>query len=173
MKKNRSDSLLMNFERLSSEKYELLHSLAEEGLFTSTLLESLIENATIKRYKLAISFCESANSVDIKTDMDARNIISRNYYGMYHAARAVIFHYYRYDRDNHKDVSKYIGKLLGADYGDLLKEWRDYRNKADYSAYPLINDYVNYVDCACLTIKVAKEFLSKCKEYLQKRGVKI
>lgn len=169
MTKNISDSLLKNFERLSSEKYQLLHSLAEEGLFTSTYLESLIENATIKRYNLALSFCESANSINIKTDMDARNIISRNYYGMYHAARAVIFHYYRYDRDNHKEVSKFIKRLLGTDYGDILKEWRDYRNKADYSAYPQID----YTDYAKESIKVAKEFLSKCKEYLQERGVKI
>jgi hypothetical protein len=98
-----SDSLLSCFERISSERYGLLCDLAGKGLFPLTELERIVEEFTIQRYNLAKNFHESAKAISINADVDARNVISRNYYAMFHSARAVIFHFYRYDEEKHEE----------------------------------------------------------------------
>jgi len=87
------NSLLSCLERISSERYGLLNSLATEGMFSTADLERIVEEFTIHRYNLAQSFHDSANAIPLNSDIDARNVISRSYYAMFHAARAVIFHF--------------------------------------------------------------------------------
>ena len=72
------DSLLSCFERLSGERYKLLRALAAEGMFPPSNLERIVEEFTIQRYNLAKSFHESAKAISLNTDIDARNVISRN-----------------------------------------------------------------------------------------------
>jgi uncharacterized protein (UPF0332 family) len=141
--------------------------LAAEGLFSLTELEQIIEEFTIQRYNFAKSFHESAKAISIKADVDARNVISRNYYAMFHAARAVIFHFHRHDEEKHEEVIKGIGTILGSNFGKQIWKWKENRRIADYSPFPKFNlmDYANQ------SIRTAEEFLNECKTFLSKRGV--
>ncbi len=73
-------------------------------MFPPANLERIVEEFTIQRYNLAKSFHESAKAISLNADIDARNVISRNYYAMFHAARAVIFHFHRYDEEKHEEL---------------------------------------------------------------------
>ena len=163
------DSLLSCFERISSERYGLLYDLAAERLFPLTELENIIEEFTIQRYNLAQNFHESAKTNPIKSDVDARNVISRNYYVMFHVARAVIFHFYRYDEEKYEEVVKIIGNILGDGFRSQLRKWKENRNVADYSPFPKFNlmDYANE------STQETEEFLNECKTFLSKRGVSL
>ena len=163
------DSLLSYFERISSERYGLLYDLAAERLFSLTELEHIIEEFTIQRYNLAQNFHESAKAILINADVDARNAISRNYYAMFHAARAVIFHFYRYDEEKHEEVVKIIGNILGDGFRNQLRKWKENRNVADYSPFPKFN----LMDYANKSTQEAEEFLNECKTFLSKRGVSL
>lgn len=163
------DSLLSCLERISSERYRFLNALAAEGMFSSADLERIVEEFTIKRYNLAKGFHESTKSIPLNTDIDARNIISRNYYAMFHAARAVIFHFHRYDEEKHEEVVKRIGGILGKAFQDILLEWKGNRTVVDYSPFPKF-DLIDYANKA---IKETEEFLDECKTFLSKRGVSL
>ena len=163
------NSLLICFERISGERYRLLHDLATEGLFSLTELERIVEEFTIQRYNFAKSFHESAKAISIKADVDARNVISRNYYAMFHAARAVIFHFYRYDEEKHEEVIKIIGNILGDGSRNQLRKSKENRNAADYSPFTELD----LIDCANSSIQEVEEFLNECKTFLSKRGVSL
>ncbi len=163
------DSLLRCLERISGERYGLLHDLAAEGLFPSADLEHIVEEVTIQRYNLAKNFHESAKAIPLNTDIDARNVISRNYYAMFHAARAVIFHFHRYDEEKHEEVIKRIGSILSNRFQDMLSEWKEKRTVVDYSPFPKF-DLMDYANRAR---KEAEEFLDECKTFLTKRGVSL
>ena len=162
-----SPDLLGSFERISSERYSLLLKLAQGGLFPQSDLEGIVEAVTIQRYQLALNFQQSAQAITLNSEIDARNVISRNYYAMYQAARTVIFHVHREDPESHDAVAKKIGPILGTAFQDVLNDWRDYRNDADYSPFPKINLF----DMATQSHKVASGFINECKNLLQKRGV--
>jgi uncharacterized protein (UPF0332 family) len=163
------DSLLSCLERISSERYGLLNSLAVEGMFSQDELERIAEEFTTQRYNLAKSFHESAKSIPLNSDIDARNVISRNYYAMFHAARAVIFHFHRYDEDKHEEVIKRIGGILGKSFQDMIFEWKGNRTVVDYSPFPK-SDLIDYANRA---IKEAEQFLNECEFFLSKRGVSL
>ena len=162
-----SPDLLGAFEKISSERYSFLLKLAQEGLFPTSELEGIVEAVTIQRYKLAFSFHESTRAIPLNSEIDARNVISRNYYAMYQAARAVIFHVHREDLDNHEVVAKRIGPILGTDLQNSLNDCRKYRNDADYSPFPKIDLF----DEANRSHQTASVFLTECKNLLQQRGV--
>ena len=163
------DSLLSCLERISSERYGLLNTLAAEGMFSSADLKRIVEEFTIQRYNLAKGFHESTRAIPLNTDIDARNVISRNYYAMFHAARAVIFHFHRYDEEKHEEVIKRIGGILGNSFQKQLWRWKEERTKVDYSPFPEF-DLMDYANKA---IKEAEEFLNECKTFLSKRGVSL
>ena len=152
------DSLLSCLERISSERYGLLNTLAAEGMFSPADLESIAEEFTIP-----------TKVISLNTDIDARNVISRNYYAMFHAARAVIFHFQRYDEEKHEAVIKRIGGILGKSIQKQLWRWKEERTKVDYSPFPKF-DLMDYANKA---IKEAEEFLNECKTFLLKRGVSL
>jgi uncharacterized protein (UPF0332 family) len=141
--------------------------LAAEGLFSLTELERIVEEFTIQRYNFAKSFHESAKTIPLKTDMDARNVISRNYYAMFHAARAVIFHFHRHDEEKHEEVIKRVGTILGSSFGKQIWKWKENRRIADYSPFPTF-DLMAYAN---QSFQAAEEFLNECKTFLSKRGV--
>ncbi|MBM3240135.1 HEPN domain-containing protein [Candidatus Poribacteria bacterium] len=163
------DSLLSCFERISSERYGLLYDLAAKGLFSLTELERIVEEFTIRRYNFAQNFHESAKAIPLKADIDARNVVSRNYYAMFHAARAVIFHFHRYDEEKHEEVIKIIGTILGDSFRNQLRKWKENRTAADYSPFTELN----LMDCANKSTREAEEFLNECKFFLSKRGVSL
>jgi len=163
------DSLLSCLERVSNERYKLLRAFATEGMFSPSDLERIVEEFTIQRYNLAKSSHESARAIPLNADIDARNVISRNYYAMFHAARAVIFHFHRYDEEKHEEVVKRIGGILGNSLQDMLSEWKDNRIVVDYSPFPKLD----LMDCANRSKKEAEEFLNECKTFLSKRGVSL
>ena len=163
------NSLLSCLERISSERYQLLRSFAEEGMFSTADLERIMEEFTIQRYNLAKSFHESAKAIPINADIDARNVISRSYYAMFHAARAVNFHFNRYDEEKHEEVIKSIGGILGNSLQNQLLKWKEKRILVDYSPFPEFD----LMDYANRSKKEAEEFLKECKTFLSKRGVSL
>lgn len=163
------DSLLSCLERISGERYGLLYDLAAEGLFSSTDLEHIAGEFTIRRYNLAKSFHESAKAIPLNADIDARNVISRNYYAMFHAARAVIFHFHRYDEEKHEEVIKGIGGILSNVLQNQLRKWKENRILVDYSPFPKFD----LMDYANRSKKEVEEFLNECKTFLSKRGVSL
>ena len=88
---------------------------------------------------------------------------------MFHAARAVIFHFNRYDEEKHEEIIKRIGGILGKSFQDILFEWKENRTVVDYSPFP---DF-DLMDYANRAIKEAEEFLDECKTFLSKRGVSL
>ena len=162
-----SPDLLGSFERISSERYSLLLKLVQGGLFPQSDLEGIVEAVTIQRYQLALNFQQSAQAITLNSEIDARNVISRNYYAMYQAACTVIFHVHREDAEGHEAIAKKIGPILGTAFQNLLNKGRDYRNDADYSPFPPINLFHE----ANQSYHAASVFLTECKNLLQKRGV--
>jgi uncharacterized protein (UPF0332 family) len=162
-----SPDLLGTFERISSERYGLLLKLAQGGLFPQSALEDIVEAVTIQRYQLALNFQQTAQAIPLNSEINARNVISRNYYAMYQAARTVIFHVHREDLEGHETVAKKIGPILGTAFQEMLNDWRDYRNDADYSPFPPINLF----DKANQSHQAVSVFITECKNLLQKRGV--
>ncbi len=162
-----SPDLLGSFEKISSERYSFLLKLAQEGLFPASELEGIVEAVTIQRYKLAFSFHESAQAIPLNSEINARNVISRNYYAMFQAARTVIFHVHREDLEGHEAVATKIGPILGTNFQNSLNKWRNYRNKADYSPFPPIDLFKE----ANQSHQEVLVFIAECKTLLQKRGV--
>jgi uncharacterized protein (UPF0332 family) len=162
-----SPNLLGSFEKISSERYSHLLRLAQEGLFPESELEGIIEAVTIQRYQLADDFRASAQAIVLNSEIDARNVISRNYYAMYQAARSVIFHVHRQDLDNHELVARRIGPILGSAPQNSLNEWRGYRNEADYSPFPESDLF----DVANQSHQAASMFLTECNNLLHQRGI--
>jgi uncharacterized protein (UPF0332 family) len=162
-----SPELLGSFEKISSERYSHLLRLAQEGLFPESELEGIIEAVTIQRYQLAEDFRASAQAIVLNSEIDARNVISRNYYAMYQAARSVVFHVHRQDLDNHELVARKIGPILGSNFQNLLDDWRRYRNRADYSPFPRVDLF----DTANQSNSIVSMFSDACKQLLQQRGV--
>ena len=103
--------------------------------------------------------------------MGQKIIISLNYYAMYQVARAVVFHTFRDDVDNHERLATEFGKILGKDYEDKMIYWRKSRNEVDYSAYPRLDGSLE--ELSRQSIIEVKNFIKEAENYLNKRGVKL
>ncbi|MFQ6057080.1 MAG: HEPN domain-containing protein [Methanosarcinales archaeon] len=74
-------------------------------------------------------------------DMHDRSVISRAYYGMYHAVRAAVYIRMRLDVPEHKKLIKKFEKVLIKEYNDstfgsYFEKWRSNRNWYEYN--PLV-----------------------------------
>lgn len=103
-----------------------------------------------------------------------RLVISRAYYAMYHAMRAVayIFH----DGDDHEQYSNLPTKLPSdfpdhALWGNQLKSAREYRSQADYDPYPRGKTY--WRDVARVVHSDAMRLLPVARSYLMAKGCKL
>ena len=88
---------------------------------------------------------------------------------MYHLARAVIFHTRRADIDDHGQLAEDFSRRIDATIGDEIEEWRKIRNTIEYSPYTPKD-----IEIICQkAVQDADKILEFCRNYLQKRGVKI
>jgi hypothetical protein len=137
-------------------------------------ISNLILVASADRFRLAQEFFFSAQRmVRLRPPMQ-RNAISRSYYGMYHAARAVAYlHHEGDDHEGHNDLHK----GLPDDFPDVnlwknaLKDARLRRNEADYDPYP--PDDKAFRQHGRSQIIIADKFISEAEAYLRARGCPI
>ena len=158
------------------EKNKLGFLSAGESLTQRTgyTIRELQEKATKDRLELSSAHLIDAKSA-LKSLMPAyRMSISRSYYSMYHAGRAVSF--CANSGDDYQDHSK-LPSGIPKDFPNrdiwenALKNARLERNRADYEPYPR-ND-AHFSDTANEQIQLAMEFLKLVKSYLHARGWQI
>lgn len=153
--------------RLKGAEYEWIRQLGNVGLLEIQAVEEAIDRIVVDRMRLAEELLKEAKTLSKGSGVSLRTAISRAYYAQYHSARAVIFHLYRRDMDDHTSLPRAIEKVFGKPLGDVLKYWREKRNKVDYSPYPQFDLRVT----AREGVESAKHFLNICTDHLRKRGV--
>jgi uncharacterized protein (UPF0332 family) len=167
-----TDDVLREFSTLTGKEYRRLKLVCEAQTLDSQSLEEIVKEVALDRWKLALSFARFAKNLPVETD-NLRNIISRNYYACYQAARALVFFITRLDVDGHKELPKKFTACVSSEhvkYADILKKWRDIRNEVDYSPYPITRDLKEAAQESCIE---TANFLSVCKDEFIKRGVYI
>jgi len=169
--------LLRTFQRLSSVGYSLLRIYEELGDGHS--LEEIVVQITADRFRLAEGCAKVAQNLlesGIVSEATYRSIISRNYYAIYQAARAIVFHVTRNDVDDHRRLSDHVGKILGPQWGKVVDRWRKARNEMDYSPYPEFDEPplegLPLDEVVALSFAEAEGFLDEVRKHLSKRGVK-
>lgn len=166
---DRRAQILLRLQRLTGSQSDVLHNLMELGLIQSAQLEELINEITKERFIKGQAYIEFARSLDVSVLENQAHIVSRNYYGMYHLARATIFHTRRRDIDDHDSLPEAFGQIVGASIGKKLEKWREIRNVLEYSPYTP----TDIVTICSESISDAQEILTVCKQHLKGRGVDI
>ncbi|WP_084598057.1 HEPN domain-containing protein [Micromonospora chokoriensis] len=134
-------------------------------------LEDLRHRACADRLRLAEQFVSSGRRLLRARPAQYRDAISRNYYGMYHATRAVVF--YRYGGDDHESHQALPGQIPkdfpdAAQWTNTLKDARAHRNAADYDPYPTDVQYWRGV-AQGLAVE-APTLLALVRQYLAAKG---
>jgi len=166
-----SDNRIQIFEelqRLTGSQAALLRCLTELNLISTTEVEELINHLVKDRFKKAQAYLKFTRQLNPQQEIEQTHIVSRVYYAMYHAARAIVLHTQRMDVDDHKKLATAFGQIVGGSWEDILTEWRKLRNRLDYSPY-LPSDLSEI----CLkALDDGEKIIHFCREYLEKRGVK-
>jgi uncharacterized protein (UPF0332 family) len=122
-------------------------------------IDQLLENAAKDRFEFAQRMLKCARSVLNLTRPQYRAGLSRSYYSMYHAARAVIFLVEKGDDyEAHQELPKHLPK----DFPDRphweneIKTARFERNRADYDPYPKADRA--FAKIATSTLNIAETF---------------
>lgn len=137
-------------------------------------IDQLVLSVCSDRYRLAAQFLKSAKKMHLMQPAHYRAAISRAYYAMYHAARAVT--YLEHGGDDH-EAHTTLSQNLPTNFPNFLnwrnslREARLLRNKADYDPYPR-TDRSFSSECGDL-IDEATDFLKICGQYLRARGCTI
>lgn len=160
--------------RVSKGDQKFLNAL-QEGVHIAGLLArplpDLMQQATADRLALAESLKESGDKLLRLRPPHPRSAISRYYYAMYHAMRAVV--YFVYEGDDHEQHSALPGKtpkdfVDAGIWQNALKDARGRRNEADYDPYPLaVADFST--TAKDLQAKTA-QFLVEARAYLKSKG---
>lgn len=161
--------LLSRFEKIAGEQLGLFREITDAAAPLDTAkLEEIINELTADRFIFAREIFETAKTFDITTTGGQKAAISRSYYAMYQASRAIIFHYERSDIDSHSALPERIPEQLPNQkhWSDRLDYWRRARNKVDYSPYP--NGALDVM--AADALNDATNFLNLCQQFLKRRG---
>ncbi|MFQ6055543.1 MAG: hypothetical protein ACE5J3_06145, partial [Methanosarcinales archaeon] len=67
-----------------------------------------------------------------------RNVISRSYYAMYHAARACVYYAKKVDEEDHIKLAKKVYVVLGKECESIFTNLRPIRNIVEY--YPYVKE---------------------------------
>jgi uncharacterized protein (UPF0332 family) len=156
----------------ASKKTLLLYG---EGIYlTASTARGLIDlqhQVCADRVRLARAFLVAGSKLLRSRPGQYRNAISRYYYSMYHAARAVV--YFSHGGDDHEAHSVLPTKLPD-DFvdGDLwqnsLKDARSRRNQADYDPYPTAE--ASWKPIATTLANDAPELVALAEQYLRAKG---
>lgn len=160
--------------RVSQAKKSLITNWGE-GVFieaeTGQTVTQLLHRATVDRFELALDFRRRSRQLFTPPANNYRDAVSRLYYAMYHAARAVVFFANRGDDNQDHQV---LPASIPADFpntaiwANRLKTARDNRNRADYDPFPrggafwrlLASNLSNEVD----------DFIVVARQYLRGKG---
>jgi uncharacterized protein (UPF0332 family) len=141
---------------------------------TGKTIEQLRLQAAADRYGLAASFLREARRLNGKSARMYRFAVSRCYYSMYHAMRAVVYVVYGGDDfEEHRALPANAPPDLNnqAVWSNALKNARERRNAADYDPYPK-SDAAWQTDASSLQTQ-ARDFLREVKFYLRGKGCTI
>lgn len=138
---------------------------------TGRPISELTDRASADRLALSRSFLKDGEAMMALTPALYRSAISRFYYSMYHAMRAVS--YYRHGGDDHERHSVLPGHTPvdfpnQAIWQNALKNARDYRNAADYDPYP--KSSASWGTTAQSLATDAKGLLEESRRYLRLKG---
>lgn len=106
---------------------------------TARTIDDLRHQVTADRLRLAKELLAAGDKLRTCRPPQYRSAISRYYYCMYHAIRAVV--YFMYGGDDYQPHSDLPGQIPadftdGALWRNALKDARSHRNDADYEPYP-------------------------------------
>lgn len=161
--------LLRKFEKITGNQVGFLREIAEATApLDETKLDEIVHKLTADRFALAQEIFATAKLLDINSPGGQRAAISRSYYAMYQASRAIVFHYERSDIDNHHALPQRLPDKLpnSKHWADRLVDWRKKRDEVDYSPYPR-----GALDVmAAEALREAEDFLNLCGQFLIERG---
>lgn len=163
-----SEQLLDDLQRLTSSQDVLLHRLVDLGYLSRAQVDELINRLAGDRLAKAQDYLAFAQQLNADAPLNQPHIISRCYYAMYHAVRAVTLHFRRADLDDHNRLPVTLGQIVGPEYGEMLGRWRKARNQADYSPYKA----KDLTQQASAVLDDANALLTTCQAFLAERGVK-
>jgi hypothetical protein len=114
--------ILDDLQRLTPSQGVLLYRLVDLGYLTRPQVDELVNRLVGDRFAKAMDYLAFAQQLDASMTLNQPHIISRCYYAMYHAARALVLHVRRADLDDHDRLPAALGQVLGTDYGDVLSQ---------------------------------------------------
>ena len=160
-----AEALLQSVAQGTVSQLALLPASIGRGFTTTNLIKQVVSD----RLELAGSHLRTADTLAQATLY--RSAISRNYYSMYHAARAIVFGYHKGDDyQRHSVLPTHLPPPLpnASRWKNELDDARLVRNMADYDLYPRAaldwkNDSVNLA-------VVAAEFLTECEDFAMNVG---
>jgi len=165
-----TDNELLLLSKAKQEKFKNYI----EGLSLATrsgkTIDELRAIVAQDRLHLAQQQLSAAKKAIVSTPSISRTAVSRAYYSMYHAARAVA--YLDFGGDDNEEHSK-LPTYLPNDFPDSsnwkikLKNARLDRNRADYDPYPKKDS--EFKECAEILYSDARNFLHSAKSYIQSR----
>ena len=106
---------LDDLQRLTSSQGALLYRLVDLGYLTQAQVDELINRLVTDRFEKAADYVSFAQRLDSGVTLNQPHIISRCYYAMYHAARALVLHVRRADLDDHDRLPIALGQVVGTE----------------------------------------------------------
>lgn len=134
-------------------------------------LPDLRDQVVADRLMLAREMLDAAHKLYAAKPRQNRSAISRYYYSMYHALRAVSF--FVHGGDDFESHSVLAGKLPGdfpapSYWANSLKSARENRNSADYDPYPV--DGITWRSMATDLRLEAPRLIAVAEQYLKSKG---
>jgi uncharacterized protein (UPF0332 family) len=186
-----SFELLVHCSTLTRIQYGQYRDLAQlqAGVLDLAAIDEGIEAGVDKRLELAEMFLTCANRLcpPAGTAMDeisARNAVSRAYYAIHHAVRALLLYEEHGDVDGHQETIKAVtgliirvpaarAKIGGAkEFGDKLQEVLHQRHLADYYLYGTAVPRevpLDFPTAATELLSFAAETLGKVRQYIAEK----
>ena len=158
--------LLQRMGTISGMEYGLLAALGKGEVLDQGDVEDLLRKVEEDRLALAQGYLTFAQAVGLDSGMQCRQVISRCYYAMHHAARAVIYQVKRKDVPSHEGVIVGIGKVMDEDAKRTLRQQHKLRNQVEYEVYLPELDLVQEAQKAR---SAAARFVGQCQHFLEAR----
>ncbi|GAA4509125.1 hypothetical protein GCM10023191_069880 [Actinoallomurus oryzae] len=165
------DAALLRVSKASKKTLDLFGEGVHLAAQTSRPIDDLRQQVCADRLDLASHFLAAGNKTLRTRPPEYRTSISRFYYSMYHAVRAVV--YFAYGGDDHESHSVLPGKIPNdfidaAIWQNALKDARAHRNAADYDPYPV--DVASWRATAHSLAVEAPNLISLSRQYLKAKG---
>jgi uncharacterized protein (UPF0332 family) len=161
-----ADAFLQSVAQGKASQLALLPASIGRGFSTANIIKQIVSD----RLELAGNHLRTGDA--LTQSAVYRSAISRYYYSMYHAARAVAFgHYKGDDFEKHSVLPLHLPPQLPnmSRWKNELDDARLVRNMADYDLYPRASlDWQK--DSVHLSV-IASEFLVECEDYAMNVGI--